>query len=75
MFCSNGIPLSGKTNKTGNSPRLHETASINFHSKTYNDSPPPYRSREPSVTSIGRLSTEGKLTTAGVFVVNKTYKH
>ncbi|VDI15179.1 Hypothetical predicted protein [Mytilus galloprovincialis] len=72
---SNGIPLSGKTNKTGNSPRLHETASINFHSKTYNDSPPPYRSREPSVTSIGRLSTEGKLTTAGVFVVNKTYKH
>lgn len=74
---SNGKPFAGKTNKTGNSPPIYkrETLSVNFQFKTYNDSPPPYRSREPSVTSIGNISPEGKLTPADIFTAKDAHKN
>ncbi|XP_076103007.1 uncharacterized protein LOC143072099 [Mytilus galloprovincialis] len=68
---SNTIPSKGKTNKTGSIPTVYtsERSSSPFHCKTYTDSPPPYRSREPSVASLGNFNPERKLTPSDIFTV------
>ncbi|CAC5420227.1 unnamed protein product [Mytilus coruscus] len=59
-----GIPFSGKTIKTGNSPPLYkrDPSYANFLSRTCYDNPPQYLSREPSVASIGSVVPDRKLT-------------
>lgn len=77
MFYSNGIAFAVKQNIDGNSQTTlykRETASVDFQSSTYKDSPPPYRSREPSVASIGHFVAERKQTPAEIFTVKDSQK-
>ncbi|CAG2228913.1 unnamed protein product [Mytilus edulis] len=73
----NGIAFAVKQNIDGNSQTTlykRETASVDFQSSTYKDSPPPYRSREPSVASIGHFVAERKQTPAEIFTVKDSQK-
>ncbi|CAC5391220.1 unnamed protein product [Mytilus coruscus] len=71
----NGISFAGRQNIIGNRPTVYnrETCSINFQSRTYNDSPPPYRSREPSVVSTGNIFGKRKLAPAEIFTVKDSH--